>query len=219
MGRGGYRDRQKRLNDRNPGSWATSSQDYLFVVSKLYALSWREAKRSANENWSAYAYAGIPLLVSSIHAFIVEYENIAQPKSDLQKILDLPATLERRYGITGSLLEDFKDLYEVRNELIHPAHLPPGTPDNWPEYLRRIKDLGLLNTTGGPDGDHHLLGQIASHRLFGWATDVAKRVFYAIAQSDPQRAPLYRHLLSNLEALWFPASDSEEDMRVLLRRA
>jgi hypothetical protein len=139
MGQGGFRDRQDRLTDRNPGQWATSSQDYLLVVSKLYALSWREAKRSANGNWSGYAYAGIPLLISSIHAFIVEYENMFRPKSGLHNIVALPTILEQRYGVTGSLLEDFKDLYEIRNELMHPAHLPPGTADNWPEINWRTE--------------------------------------------------------------------------------
>src|ERR1039457_3171453 len=219
MGQGGFRDREDRLTDRNPGQWATSSQDYLLVVSKLFALSWREAKRYANGNWSGYLYAGIPLLISSIHAFMVEYENMLRPKSDLTKILDPPAILERRYGVAGSLLDDFKDLYEIRNELMHPAHLPPGTPDNWPEYLRRIKDIGLLNTTGRSDGDHHLLGQIASHRLFRWAMGIANRVFQAIVQREPPRAPLYQDLLSNLEAPWFPTSDSEEEMSVLLSLA
>jgi hypothetical protein len=142
-----------------------------------------------------------------------------RPKSGLHNIVALPTILEQRYGVTGSLLEDFKDLYEIRNELMHPAHLPPGTPDNWPEYLRRIKYVVLLNTTGRPDGDHHLLGQIASHRLFRWAMGIANRVFQAIVQSDPQRAPLYQDLLSNLEAPWFPTSDSEEEMSVLLSLA
>jgi hypothetical protein len=189
------------------------------VASKLYALSWREAKKSANGNWSGYAYAGIPLLISSIHAFIVEYENILPPKSDLQDMVALDAILEKRYGVSGSLLEDFKDLHEIRNELTHPVHLPPGTPDNWPEYLRRIKALGLLNTTGRADGDYDLLGQVASHRLFRWAMEATKQVFRAIVQSDLQRAPHFEHLLSNLEAPWFPTADNEEEMCVLLRLA
>lgn len=218
MGRGGYRDRQDRLTNRKPGQWATSSQDFLFVASKIYALSWREAKKSANGNWSGYAYAGIPLLVSSIHAFIVEYENMLRPNSGVQRIDALDAILEQRYHVTGPLLEDFKDLIELRNELAHPVHLPPGTPDNWPQYLRRIKDLGLLNTTGRSDGDYDLLGQIASHRLFRWAMEVGKRVFQAIVGSDPQRAPQFQHLLSNLEAPWFPTSD-DEGMSVLLSLA
>ena len=54
VGRGGYRDRKERLAHRKPGPWATSSQDFLYVVSKLYALSWREATKSANGNWSGY---------------------------------------------------------------------------------------------------------------------------------------------------------------------
>jgi len=60
MGRGEYRDREERLTNRKPGHRATSSQDLIFVVFKLYALSARDAKRSANGNWSGYAYAGLP---------------------------------------------------------------------------------------------------------------------------------------------------------------
>ena len=219
MGRGGRQDRQERLANRKPGQWATSSQDFLFVVSKLYALSWREAKQSENENWSGYAYAGIPLLISSTHAFIVEYECELRPNSGFQRIDALDALLEQRYGVTGSLLEDFKDLIELRNELAHPLHHPLGTPDNWPEYLRRVKALGLLNSTGRPDGDYDLLSQIASHRLFRWAMEVVKRVFHAIVNSDPQRAPLFKDRLSNFEAPWFPTSDSDEAMSVLLNLA
>jgi hypothetical protein len=218
MGRGGTRDRQRRLTDRKPGQWASRSQDFLFVASKLYALSSREAKRSANGNWSGYVYAGIPLLVAAIHAFIVEYENMFRPGSGVQQICALDAILQRRYGVSGSLLEDFKDLYEIRNELTHPVHLPPGTPDNWPDYLRRVKGLGLLNTTG-PDRDYDLLGQVASHRLFRWAIGVTKRVFGGIVSSDPERAPQFQDLLSNLEAPWFPTSDSDEEISVLLKLA
>jgi hypothetical protein len=216
MGRGGYRDRKERLTNRKPGQWASSSQDFLFVVSKVYALSAREAKKSSNGNWSGYAYAGIPLLLSSIHAFIVEYENMLRPNSGLQRIDALDAVLEQRYGVSGSLLEDVKNLIEIRNEVTHPVHLPAGTSDNWPGYLRRIKTLGVLNSTGRSEGDYDLLGQIASHRLFRWAMAVARRVFYAIIESDPERAPQFHDLLSNLDAPWFPKSDSDDELSVLL---
>jgi hypothetical protein len=43
MGRGGRRDREERLTNRKAGQWATSSQDFLFVASKLYAC--RQGKR------------------------------------------------------------------------------------------------------------------------------------------------------------------------------
>lgn len=138
-------------------------------------------------------------------------------KSGLARIDALDALVEQRYSVTGSVLEDFKDLIELRNELTHPVHLPPGTSDNWPDYLRRIKSLGLLNTTGKTDEDFDLLAQVASHRLFRWAFGVAKVLFQAIVNSDPQRASQFQDLLRNLEAPWFPTSDDDEGMGTLLK--
>jgi len=140
-----------------------------------------------------------------------------RPTSGVRRIDALDTLVAKRYGITGSILEDFKDLIELRNELTHPVHLPTGTPDNWPDYLRRIKSLGLLNTTGRTDGDYDLLAQVASHRLFRWAFGVVKAVFQAIVSSDPQRVLQFQDLLKNLEAPWFPTTDDDEGMGALLK--
>ena len=183
----------------------------------MYALSVREAKRSPDGNWSDYVYAGIPLLLASVHAFSVEYENTLLRNSNLRPIDDLAGVVEQRYGMPGPLLQDIKDLVEIRNELIHPVPLPTGTPDNWPDYLRRIKDLGLLNTTCRPDGDYPLLSQIASHRLFTWAVGIVKQMFRAIVESNPDRAPLFRDLLKNLEAPWFTNGDDDAQLNAILR--
>ena len=52
----------------------------------------------------------------------------------------LPEVLSTRYGLSGELLTDFECLCEIRNEIVHPVPLPPGPSDNWPEYLRRVKN-------------------------------------------------------------------------------
>jgi hypothetical protein len=107
------------------------------------------------------------------------------------------------YGAATDLLTDVRDLVEIRNEIIHPVPLPTGTSDNWPEYLRRIKQKGLLSTTGDPDADYIMMSQIASHRLFAWAIDVTKQVYAVIVYFDRTKVPLFLPILDqNFSALF-----------------
>jgi hypothetical protein len=108
-----------------------------------------------------------------------------------------------RYGATSNLLADLGYLVEIRNEIIHPVPLPTGTPDNWPEYLRKIKRKGLLSTTGDPDADYIMMSQIASHRLFRWAIDVTKQVYAVIVHSNPAKITMFLPILDqNFGALF-----------------
>jgi|SRR5579864_4242242 len=188
-------ERSERLTQRKSGGWATMSQNLLFVVSKLYSLSAEEAAIAQDQKHSRYIYAGLPLLLSAIYSFIVEYEGMLNPQplsADLLAKNGLAVLLEHRYGISGSLLEEFKDLTEIRNEIIHPIPLPVGTADNWPDYLRRVKQQGLLCSTGDPNADYLMLSQMASHTLFKWAVGITERVYDAILNSDPTKAPSYQ---------------------------
>lgn len=173
------------------------SQNLLFVVSRLYRLSAAEPATAHDQKHSRYIYAGLPLLLSSIHSFIIEYEGMlsSQPlPEDLAK-KELTALLERHYGISGDFLEEFRDLIEIRNEIIHPVPLPVGTLDNWPDYLRRIKQQGLLCSTGDPNADYLMLSQMASHDLFKWAVGITERVYEVIVNSDPSKAASYQHFV------------------------
>jgi hypothetical protein len=77
------------------------------------------------------------------------------------------------------------------------------TPDNWPEYFRRIKQKGLLSTTGNPDADYTLMSQIASHRLFRWAIEVTKQVYAVIVYSNPAKVLMFLPILDqNFSALF-----------------
>jgi hypothetical protein len=58
---------------------------------------------------------------------------------------------------------------------------------------------------------------MTSHRLFRWAFGVAKLVFEGIVNSDPQRTSQFQDLLKNLEAPWFPTSDSADGLGALLK--
>jgi hypothetical protein len=109
----------------------------------------------------------------------------------------LTKLMETRYRVSGDLLEDLRDLMEIRNEILHPVPLPTGTPDNWPDYLRRVKQKGLLTTSGSPNCDYVMLGQIASHKLFAWAVEVTKRLYRAIVYSNPAKVQMFQDYLDH----------------------
>jgi hypothetical protein len=191
-------ERSERLTQRKFGGWGTTSQDLLSVVGKLFHLSAEEAEASQDQNHSRYTYAGLPLLFSAIYSFIIEYEGIlnSQPLSDnLLAKSGLADLLERRYGVCGDLLAEFRELNEIRNEIIHPIPLPVGTPDNWPDYLRSVKQQGLLSSTGNPQADYLMLPQMASHNLFKWAVGITEQVYEAIVNSDPAKAASFQRFV------------------------
>jgi len=188
-----------------PLAWqgATASQDFLTLVARLFELSKRSAAKAVDGNSSWYTYAGLPMLLAALQALVVEYEYLLNPTGRLAPPDINSPEFVRRYGIPDPLLDDFNDSIELRNEIIHPAHVPTGTPDNWPAYLRRVKDLGLLSTTGRSDGDYALLDQIASHRLFEWAITVVRSLYRLVIMSDPRRAPSFMGFYKMFESEWF----------------
>ena len=200
------KERAERLTQRKSGGWATTSQNVLYLVSKLYRLSAEEAAIAEDQNHSRYIFAGLPLLFSAIYSFIIEYEGMLNPQAlshDLLAEKGLADLLERRYGVSGNLLEEFRELTEIRNEIIHPIPLPVGTPDSWPDYLRRVKQQGLLCSTRNPHSDYVMLSQMESHSLFKWAVGITERVYEAVVNSDVTKAASYQHFVhANFKTLF-----------------
>lgn len=204
MASAGRSDRSSRVTQRKPGAWGTTSQDLLYVAVRLFRLSREEASSRPDKNTSRFVYAGIPLLLAAAHSFAIEYEgimNLGTVPAELSQD-SLVSLMEKKYGVSGDLLQSLHDLVEIRHEIIHPIPLPTGTPDNWPDYLRRVKDKGLLNSTGDPNADYILLAQIASHRLFAWAVEVTKRLYRAIINSNVAKAQVFQPFLYNFERLF-----------------
>ena len=202
MSRGGRRDRIERLSAKRSGVAATSSQDYLHLAHLLFAHSKAYAANCVGGNCSRYTWAGLPMLLAALQALVVECEFILHPAPSGAPVdINTPDFISR-YGITGDLLEDFRDLIELRNEIVHPAHATTGTKDNWPDYLIRIKGLGVLESTG-EDHDFVLLTQIASHRLFSWAVQVDRALYEKVIFSHPDRAPLIGGYLRSFDPPWF----------------
>jgi|GEM_PF-1902373 len=206
MLKNGRKERFERLTQRRAGAWETSSQDFLRLAGRLFRMSREEARSSRDQNHSDFTYAGVPLLLAAVQSFIIEYEGMLnlQPLPDeLSAPRGLAVLLESRYSVTGDLLEDIRELVEIRNEIIHPVPLPPGTPDNWPDYLRRIKQRGLLSTTGDPKADYIMLSQISSHRLFEWAVEVTKEIYEVIVYSNPDKVLMFEPYLDyNFQTLF-----------------
>lgn len=195
----GRKDRLNRITQRKSGAWGTISQDILMVASRLYRLSRDESNSSSDKNNSRFVYAGIPLLLAAVWSFAIEYEgimNLGLVPTELSAE-PLVSVLETRYNVSGKLLEDLRDLVELRNEILHPVPLPTGTPDNWPDYLRRVKWKGLLSSTGDPNADFIMFGQIASHRLFAWAVDVTKCLYAAIINSNSEKIQAFQPFLDH----------------------
>lgn len=197
MAKTGRNDRLNRVTEHRSGTWGTVSQDLLHLAAKLFRLSKEESNTRTDKNTSRFVYAGIPLLLAAAHSFAIEYEGILnlEPLSPELASVPLAVLMETRYGLSGSRLEELRDLIEIRNEIIHPVPVPAGTPDNWPEYLRHVKQMGLLSSTGDPDVDFIMLAQMASHRLFVWAIEVTKSLYNAIVNSNPKKAQLFQNFL------------------------
>lgn len=190
-GLGGRKERNERLHEERRGSGSASSHvDFLILIRALYGFSEEQAK-SRGGNTSPYPLAAIPLLVSMLRALVIDCEICSmKAKRDfdcLKRGDDLAAILDR-FEIDSDLRRDAVYLQEIRNEIIHPTHAAIEEKDHWPEYLRYIKDRGLLNSTGGKDSDYDFFHQLHSHRLFDWSlnvtVEIARKIFFSY-QGEP----------------------------------
>lgn len=177
----GRQSRTDRMTNTHVGMWATSSQDYMLLVRDLFSHSAQEA--TIHRNMSAYAFAGIPMLFSALRAFLIECNSgvygLAANREALLRLAKEPnelALLRDEYALNPELIDKLSLLYEVRNEIVHPSPRPAGTADSTPDYIRPLKDLGVLHSTGEPASDYWWMAQLQSHRLFRFACTVVETV-------------------------------------------
>lgn len=206
----GRKDRNERLLTPKSGAWGTHHSPMIRLTLQLYRLSRSEASSSTGGNASSYPFAGIPLLVSALQSFIIEYESIVpsdgtclEPltRGGLSGLLQL---LQTQYAVQGNLLNEARNLIEVRNEMVHPVPLPPGTPDNWPTYLRDIKDAGLAESAG-QSPDFSFMAQLGSHRLFAWSCRVTRDLFQRVADSNAGKSAMFQSFVEQFEKIGFDA--------------
>jgi hypothetical protein len=193
----GTKDRVDRVKQRKTGQWSTVSSDLLFLASRIYKLSEKEAQASKDGKSSKMVFAGIPLLLSSLTSLIIECESIGVVTAPAVEPLEtLSNVLSTSYGLSGELLKDFECLCEIRNEIVHPVPLPPGTSDNWPEYLRRVKNKKITIEHPEPNVHYTFFAQMASHDLFAWSVLVTYHAYEAVIHSFPDRGGLLQFFLT-----------------------
>lgn len=199
----GRQSRNDRLTKPQSGAWASSSVDFVVLVRHLRKHS-SEFAAANGGNCSPYALCAIPMLLSALRCLMIECEAQARPgQSSLEAFTrpnDLMAMLEC-YGVPASLLDEAKWLNEVRNEILHPAHLPSGTEDNWPAYLRGLKATGVLQSTGNPGADFDLIAQLSSHRLLAWSCRVARDLAEIVIRFHAERLPLVSNFLDTWNSI------------------
>ncbi len=178
----GRKDRKGRLMDCRSGSWASSSQDYLRHATKLYEHSAAYA-RSIDGNCSPYALSGLPILFSALRAMLIEANSGMYGLGRDQQALNQLANaaneipfLANKYRLCEEQTSYLSLLYEARNEIIHPSHMPAGTSHGTPFNMIRLRDLGLLQSTGTDNSDYTWISQLQSHKLFRGAFAVIEEV-------------------------------------------
>jgi hypothetical protein len=183
------KDRKERLTDSKSGAWASSSQDYLRLANDLFEQSYAYARRF-DGNISPYPIAGIPLLVSTLRALLIEANSgmfglgrdfgaITRLANDQNEI---GLVSEKYVDIGSNAATELSLLYEVRNEIVHPAHMPAGTKHNTPLNMLPLRERGLLQSLGKLDSDYTWISQLQSHRLFRWSFVTVERVAKAVLE-------------------------------------
>ena len=194
----GRTNRSQRLKTSLGGAWSTASQDYVFLATQLFALSSHEATPK-NRYSSLYVFAGLPMLFAALRALLIECNSgvfgSVRDESALARLANEPneqRLLEETYQLEGDLLVKLNLLYEARNEIVHPAHRPTGTSDNTPEYMRPLKELGVLVSTADPDLDYVWITQLQSHKLFRFAFETIEVVVAQVLAWHDARDPGFR---------------------------
>jgi hypothetical protein len=103
--------------------------------------------------------------------------------------------LDSKYQLPVDLALDLRLLYEVRHEIIHPAHLPAGTWHNTPESMVALRERRLLQSVDKPDVDYDWIAQLQSHALFRWAcTTIEKAAEIVLTRHQPDLDSRRLHL-------------------------
>lgn len=199
----GKKDRDGRLLQNRGGVSGSSSVDFVVLVRRLREISKRYAD-GIDGNCSPYALCAVPMLFSALRCLVIDYESYASFDKQKLELLTEPNDFVKmldRYKVGGALREEAVLLNELRNEIIHPAHRPTGTADNWPEYLEALKSAGVLQSTGNPSSDYIFFEQMKSHRLLAWSCRVARDIAQCIIGSDPAKANTLGGFMDSWESI------------------
>ncbi len=201
--------RETRLRNRESGSWGTTSTMYFHAVELVFRES---AKAVADDpaRPSRWVYAGLPVLMAGIEAFLIEHQNLLKDSSGVKKLagVDPLGHVLKLYSLPDELRQDLDALIEVRNQIVHPSPVPFGKPE-WPESLQRLRHRKVLDGSM-PQSGTHALSLLASHPLFEWAVVRCAEALDLVADSDPERSWLFHQHAKNLwRVLQKPSPDEQ----------
>lgn len=191
------KQREERLRNRQGGGWGTASTMYFHAVELVFRES---AKAIADDptKTSRWVYAGLPVLMAGVEAFLIEHQHLLKDSSSIQTLagVDPVRDVLKLYPLTDELRQDLEALIEIRNQIVHPSSVPFGKPE-WPEFLQRLRDRKVLDGNT-PQSGMHALALLASHRVFEWAVEQCAEALDVVAGSDPERSWLFHGQAQNL---------------------
>ena len=189
------KQRKERLRNRRGGSWGTASTMYFHAVELVFRES---AKAVADDptKTSRWVYAGVPVLMAGVEAFLIEHQHLLKDSSSIQTLagVDPIRDVLRLYPLTDELRLDLEALVEIRNQIVHPSSVPFGKP----ESLQRLRDRKVLDGNTPPQSGMHALALLASHPVFEWAVERCAEALDVVADSDPERSWIFHQSAKNL---------------------
>jgi len=186
-----------RLHNRQSGSWGTTSAMYFHTVKEVF----HESEKAAGDDPqkpSRWVYAGLPVLMAGVEAFLIEHQRLLKDNSGVRAVAGDadPRTVLKLYPLPYDLQHDLEALIEIRNQIVHPSPVPFGKPE-WPNSLQRLRDRKVLDGNT-PQSGTDVLALLASHRVFEWAVAKCAEALDVVAASDPDRSWTFHQLAENL---------------------
>jgi hypothetical protein len=199
------KQREARLRNRESGSWGTVSTWYFHCVELVFRESEKTVAAAQPSRW---VYAGLPVLISGVEAFLIEHQQMLNDSSGIQTLAGVDPIREvlKLYPLPDDLRRDLDALIEIRNLIVHPAQVPFGKAE-WPDSLQRLRERKVLDGNI-PQSGTHALALLENHRLFAWAVERCAETLDVVADSDPERSLMFRGSAGNLWRVLKPAAGS-----------
>lgn len=184
--------REFRLTYHQTGLWGTNSTDYFHAVDLVF----QESKK-VGAGVSRWVLAGLPVLMAGVEAVLIEHQHMLRDNSadTIVAGVDPIHKVLRQYLLPDELSRDILALIEIRNQVIHPAHVPFGRPE-WPVSVKHLRDRNVLDGNT-PQSGGDVLALLESHRLFEWAVRRCAEVVTIVAETD-DRSTVFRGCARNL---------------------
>ena len=192
------RQREDRIRNKRSGGWGTTSGMYFYVVHQVFAESDKASQPDPGRR-SVWVYAGIPLLLAGVEAYLIQHQHLLKDASGIKVLAGVDPLKEvlKLYPLSVELQADMESAIEIRNQIVHPSPLPFGQPE-WPASLKRLHEQKVIEGNV-PDSGTSVLAMLGSHRVFEWAVERCAQALDLVADSDPDRAWMFHQ---HAEYLW-----------------